>query len=581
MPSDQERESIKAFLSPSEDLLNDLDRKILELESNLARLKIQKQQLHEKIEPCRALVSTFRRLPDDILSEIFIQCLPQGVYATLSPHDAPILLTHVCNRWRNVAHSTPHLWSSLHIPVHPDSRFNALSEEAMVARDEHVNRWLLRAGSLPLSLSFCSPVDRAIGETSTQDLTRLIKQVPSTSHGNWSDFTCTLWTAFQLSDGEPVFSFDHNILTPLQRVPKLAMEISLRGVPLADAQEVADAFLVLLDLKSNTQLRDLKLVMNRALFNIHTLTSYLPCSKLRTLDLQGICDSRNTPYVWHFIPAKIVALVRKCPNLVVFRVNVTQHLSEPGSRVILPHLKELSYGFDDPRNDGPLQHISHLLMSPQYLSPLFDIGGPNLSSFHWRGRSPGLPIFSTYLGWIGLQLTSLCLDSTFPISQILPLVPGLIQLHMESKKDIFWDELSDTGHDTRAEEEINSQVLQLLTPQVEEEDSTPTSPPSHLCPRLQYLRWEGNVFFSEADLLIFLLQRAHSPRSLSPLKQVHIYFQRQRKATIDIFSECAELIRGGLDLRLIYGEMGERGRSGRSFDPKAALPVDRDREFGW
>ncbi|KAF8872270.1 hypothetical protein BD779DRAFT_349073 [Infundibulicybe gibba] len=53
------------------------------------------------------------RLPPEILGEIFVHCLWFGTWGSFSAHCAPWLLTKVCRSWREVALSTPSLWSKL------------------------------------------------------------------------------------------------------------------------------------------------------------------------------------------------------------------------------------------------------------------------------------------------------------------------------------------------------------------------------------------------------------------------------------------------------------------------------------
>ncbi|KAF8871506.1 hypothetical protein BD779DRAFT_460254 [Infundibulicybe gibba] len=59
--------------------------------------------------PARRAVSDF---PPEILEKIFLHCLLPG-WGSYSPRDAPLLLIRVCRSWREVAVSTPLLWSRL------------------------------------------------------------------------------------------------------------------------------------------------------------------------------------------------------------------------------------------------------------------------------------------------------------------------------------------------------------------------------------------------------------------------------------------------------------------------------------
>ena len=55
-----------------------------------------------------------RRFPTEILVLIFSYTISNR-YVSLRPHESPVLLTRVCRHWRNVALSTPLLWSVLEV----------------------------------------------------------------------------------------------------------------------------------------------------------------------------------------------------------------------------------------------------------------------------------------------------------------------------------------------------------------------------------------------------------------------------------------------------------------------------------
>ncbi|KIK60968.1 hypothetical protein GYMLUDRAFT_139428, partial [Collybiopsis luxurians FD-317 M1] len=78
-------------------------------------LLIEKQKIEKFIDAHRALMSPIRRMPVEILAEIFVHCLPTDpVYAVRDVYQAPLLLITICREWRQVALDNPRLWNSLH-----------------------------------------------------------------------------------------------------------------------------------------------------------------------------------------------------------------------------------------------------------------------------------------------------------------------------------------------------------------------------------------------------------------------------------------------------------------------------------
>ncbi|KAJ7168659.1 hypothetical protein C8R46DRAFT_1092268 [Mycena filopes] len=120
-----------------------VDEEIQGLERTLNELKTRRAVLATDIDAHLALLSPVRRLPDDILREIFVSSLPSTHNAIMADREAPLLLCHVSSGWRSIAFTTPRLWSSLHVVIRDEGETTlSLAQE-----------WLARAGVLPLSLS--------------------------------------------------------------------------------------------------------------------------------------------------------------------------------------------------------------------------------------------------------------------------------------------------------------------------------------------------------------------------------------------------------------------------------------------
>ena len=147
-PSAAEILDIKNLLTEPLTRLSTVDAEIERLNSTIGVLYDQRRALSEDIEAHRALISPFRRLPLDVVGEIFAHCFPTHHDAAGSVRVAPLLLGRVCSAWRSITLSTPRLWASLHIPT---PRSYSLFEIA--TRCESVREWFLRSGEVPLFIS--------------------------------------------------------------------------------------------------------------------------------------------------------------------------------------------------------------------------------------------------------------------------------------------------------------------------------------------------------------------------------------------------------------------------------------------
>ncbi|KAF9048728.1 hypothetical protein BJ165DRAFT_1343613 [Panaeolus papilionaceus] len=152
--------------------------------------------------------SFIANLPTEILSQIFIHCIPSEQFPAPSSVQAPLSLTQVCSHWRDVAFHTPDLWSAIHIDYKDPVEDIPLTEA-----------WLSRSGTRPLSISlsidfderpqqeildvlcsysmrwkhvrfnfrhlFCPPID--VSNINTSQITRLLATAPKLRELTWID----------------------------------------------------------------------------------------------------------------------------------------------------------------------------------------------------------------------------------------------------------------------------------------------------------------------------------------------------------------------------------------------------------
>ena len=126
-------------------------------------LRLKRYDLKRKINQFHSLI--IRQLPPDVMSTIFEFCLPdftdhqlswttypeeravESQESSTTPSSIPLSLGSICSYWREIAWSTPYLWSSLvvRVPGKLDSHVASIAQE-----------WLARSGQLPLSIRIFS-----------------------------------------------------------------------------------------------------------------------------------------------------------------------------------------------------------------------------------------------------------------------------------------------------------------------------------------------------------------------------------------------------------------------------------------
>ncbi|KAJ7727227.1 hypothetical protein B0H16DRAFT_1779657 [Mycena metata] len=129
-----------------DNLAADIEKQTRELEQLLAadmetQTKHLKHLVHEKCaaqQQLNTLRDPISRVPFELSSAIFIQCLPLKRKRRTSVRMAPLLLLQICNAWTDISISTPALWTAIR-----------LQSPAV----EHLQIWLGRARNQLLSVS--------------------------------------------------------------------------------------------------------------------------------------------------------------------------------------------------------------------------------------------------------------------------------------------------------------------------------------------------------------------------------------------------------------------------------------------
>ncbi|KAJ7162264.1 hypothetical protein C8R46DRAFT_1104046, partial [Mycena filopes] len=105
-PTDDELAEIRALLVEPIIRLKKFDDELAEMQRAIDKLKETRNSLEVFVEAHTALISPARRLPLDLIQEIFIACLPTDRNCVMSASEAPILLGRICSSWRAISLST-------------------------------------------------------------------------------------------------------------------------------------------------------------------------------------------------------------------------------------------------------------------------------------------------------------------------------------------------------------------------------------------------------------------------------------------------------------------------------------------
>ncbi|KAJ7759451.1 hypothetical protein DFH07DRAFT_772263 [Mycena maculata] len=508
VPSDEECQQIHNFLVGPQKAVAELTEELVRVQSLLDELTSKRDHINEFIHAHLALVGPVRRIPDDVVREIFVASLPSGENATLSGTKAPLLLCHISQGWRNLALSTPRLWTSLHIHAPPVSHPIAGSHKCHQINDA-VKTWLSRSGSLPLSISFVAvsaellyfPSDvsqEQVTETSESESSTILETLIQFSHR---------WRHIGLE-----MSLDH-YFTPLAA-------LSPSDVPILHSAVIGS--------------------INGA--EVWNNLSFLGAITLDAVSLRHLGDVRARGIHWAGLShlavyvdrfqgdgplssSDALSILRQCPNLETCVLSTREH-GIPSQVHSQPcHMTRLSRF--SIHNGGHNLFQNLILPNLRLLQYTADFGGQP------GKKLPLSPIFSSSNGLENLRLDVYNLSGDALI-EILRIAPALRQL------TVVGEPLLVLG-DNHWIQDRDDRLVPLLTP-IE-------GPDLILCPYLQSLTLLDFQALSDDALLAFILARTgphldHTAR----LSSIFIRFNRPRQ--VDIIPSLQQQITDGLEICL-------------------------------
>jgi hypothetical protein len=133
------------------------------LRQQLGALTVKREERERYIAQHCAILHPIRVLPDEILRGIFDHCIPEcrpfpdrNAVNFMAAEEAPMLLTFVCRRWRQVALDYSSLWDSpyvsLPLPLQDKGRWSEMARKTAKLS----SLWFSRARNRPIRLTLTS-----------------------------------------------------------------------------------------------------------------------------------------------------------------------------------------------------------------------------------------------------------------------------------------------------------------------------------------------------------------------------------------------------------------------------------------
>ncbi|KAJ4483920.1 hypothetical protein J3R30DRAFT_3256105, partial [Lentinula aciculospora] len=88
----------------------DLDSQIKLMQQSISHLTLQRERILTNIQAYRMILHPIRRLPREVILEIFEWLPDLRVVSSLNSGKAPWTLGQISRGWRGIALSSPELW---------------------------------------------------------------------------------------------------------------------------------------------------------------------------------------------------------------------------------------------------------------------------------------------------------------------------------------------------------------------------------------------------------------------------------------------------------------------------------------
>ncbi|TEB19219.1 hypothetical protein FA13DRAFT_1647236, partial [Coprinellus micaceus] len=116
---------IQEIIASDTNAAQQIDKQVQSILESIAGLILTRDERISSAKKHAALLHPIRKVPEDILSTIFHRCIPHNPSdAPVTRHHPSVILSHVCQDWRQLILSAPSLWAEINLilPEYPNRR---------------------------------------------------------------------------------------------------------------------------------------------------------------------------------------------------------------------------------------------------------------------------------------------------------------------------------------------------------------------------------------------------------------------------------------------------------------------------
>lgn len=362
VPTKEETTHIRLLLDKDLEEIHPLETQITQLQDTLQLLILEHEERRARIRAKEGILSAIRRIPPEIVGQIFVRCLrdylrtdddgyqeyyPDSDFPPVSCF-GPLVLTHICSGWRQVAVTLPQLWSQITLDfddIHLLRRRRAQSNPNSLRLADFARFWISCASNVPLTVSFkcqnvfgydsdlahivMNPANR-FKEIIMQCPEQMILEYLSSMTGVSGDLEFVYLYGSEVSAPQPQWT---HTLPIFNLSPKLR-RLSIHSLTYRILNIFAMCWGQLTELSLSFGRRELEFTPSRC----HTILRQ--CMNLVALKVYMVGEPWDVTNA--HLPTTAMQHMRKLEKLEVFPINGHSSLDSFYTPLVLPALKDLS-----------------------------------------------------------------------------------------------------------------------------------------------------------------------------------------------------------------------------------------------